>query len=324
MTSCAGLAASLMEQPQITLLRAANGTWNYSSLGGPSSKKTEERKSGQAAPTNLSVGKLRVNDGVLSVGRANSKAKPRVYDKLNITVTDFSATSQFPFTLTANTPSGGTVDISGKAGPINPTDAAKTPFDTKVKINNANLAATGFLDPASGIGGLASLDGTLTSDGSKAKAVGTFTGAKLTLAPKATPAPETVVIKHAVDVDLDNESGTVTQGDISIGKAQAHLTGTFKSEGETEVVNLRLNGPSMPVDALEAMLPAFGIAMPSGSKLKGGTVSANLAITGPIDKMVITGPVKVSDTSLTGFNLGAKMGALSAFAGKAVSNLGRA
>src|SRR5271165_1050932 len=309
----------VLEQPQITLLRTANGTWNYSTLGGPSAKKTEP-KSGQAAPTNLSVGKLRVNDGVLSMGRANSKANPRVYNKLNITVTDFSATSQFPFTLTANTPSGGTVDISGKAGPINPTDAAKTPFDTKVKINNANLAATGFLDPASGIGGLASLDGTLTSDGSKAKAVGTFTGTKLTLAPKATPAPEAVVIKHAVEVDLDKESGTLSQGDISIGKAQAHLTGTFRTQGEAEVVNLKLNAPAMPVEELEAMAPSLGIVLPSGSKLKGGTVSANLAITGPIDKMVITGPVKVSDTSLTGFNLGAKMGALSAFAGKAVSN----
>jgi AsmA protein len=164
------------------------------------------------------------------------------------------------------------------------------------------------------------LDGTLTSNGSQAKAVGTFTGEKLTLVPKGTPAPETVVIKHAVDVNLDSESGTLSQGDISIGKAQAHVTGTFKSEGEAEVVNLKLNAPSMPVDALEAMLPAFGITMPSGSKLKGGTVSASLSITGPIDKMVIAGPVKVSDTSLTGFNLGAKMGALSAFAGKAVSN----
>jgi AsmA protein len=288
-------------------------------MGGPSSKKTEEPKTGQAAPTNLSVGKLNVSDGVLMVGRANSKFKPRVYDKVNISVTDFSATSQFPFTLTANTPSGGNVDISGKAGPINPTDASNTPFETRVKINHANLAATGFLDPASGIGGLASLDGTLTSNGSQAKAVGTFTGERLTLAPKGAPAPETVVIKHAVDVNLDNESGTLSQGDVSIGKAQAHVTGTFKSEGETEVVNLKLNAPSMPVDALEAMLPAFGIALPSGSKLKGGTVSANLAITGPIDRMVITGPVKVSDTSLTGFNLGAKMGALSAFAGKAVS-----
>jgi AsmA protein len=310
-----------LEKPQITLLKAANGTWNYSTLAESSAKKTEETKSGQAAaPTNLSVGKLNINDGVLMVGRANSKVKPRVYDKVNITVTDFSATSQFPFTLTATGPGGGTIDISGKAGPINPTDAAKTPFDTRVKINHANLATTGFLDPASGIGGLASLDGTLTSNGSQAKAVGTFTGERLMLAPKASPASETVVIKHAVEYNLDNESGTLAQGDISIGKAQAHLTGTFKSEGETEVVNLKLNAPSMPVDALEAMLPALGITLPSGSKLKGGTVSANLAITGPVDKMVIAGPVKVSDTSLAGFNLGAKMGALSAFAGKAVSN----
>jgi AsmA protein len=259
----------VLEKPQITLLRAANGTWNYSSLGGSSAKKPSEGKPGESTAANLSVGKLNINDGVLMVGRANSRTKPRVYDKVNISVTDFSSTSQFPFKLTANTPSGGTADISGKAGPINPTDASKTPFETQVKINNANIAATGFVDPASGIGGVASLNGTLTSNGSQAKAVGTFTGAKLTLAPKATPAPETVVIKHAVDYDLDKESGAVTQGDISIGKAQAHLTGTFKSEGETEVVNLKLNGPAMSVEALEAMLPAFGIALPSGSQLKG-------------------------------------------------------
>jgi len=308
-----------LEQPQITLLRAANGTWNYSTLGGASGKKPEEAKPSAGAAAGLSVGKLNINNGQLMVGRANSSAKRRVYDKVNVSVTGFSPTSQFPFTLTANTPSGGTAEISGKAGPINPTDTSKTPFETQVKINNANLAATGLLDPASGIGGVASLDGTLTSNGSQAKAVGTFTGTKLTLAPKATPAPEAVVIKHAVDVNLDNQTGALTQGDISIGKAQAHLTGTFKSEGETEVVNLKLNGPSMPVDALEAMLPAFGITLPSGSRLKGGTVSTELAITGPIDKMVITGPVKVSDTSLAGFNLGAKLGALSAFTGKAVS-----
>jgi AsmA protein len=308
----------VLEKPHITLLKAANGTWNYSTLGG-SSQKAATPKSEQATPSNVAVGKLDIKDGVLLVGRVNSKTKPRVYDKVNISVSNFSATSQFPFNLTADTPSGGTVEISGKAGPINATDASKTPFDSQVKLNNVNLAATGFIDPASGIGGLASLNGTLSSNGTKAKAVGTFTGTKLTLAPKGTPAPETVIIKHAVDYELDSESGALTQGDISIGKALAHLTGTFKSEGETEVVNLKLNGPAMPVEALEAMLPAFGITLPSGSKLKGGTVSTNLALTGPVDKLVIAGPVKVSDTSLAGFNLGAKMGALSAFAGKAVS-----
>ena len=256
---------------------------------------------------------------IVLVGRANSKAKPRVYDKVNINVTNYSATSQFPFKLTADTPAGGTVNISGKAGPINPTDASKTPSESAVKVNSMNIAASGFIDPASGIGGLANFDGTLTSDGSQAKAVGVFTGAQLRLAPKGTPAPKAVVIKHTVNADLDKESGTLAQGDISIGKALAHLTGTFQTQGETQVVNLKLNAPSMPVEELEAMLPALGIALPSGSRLQGGTVSANLAITGPLDKMVITGPVKLTDTSLVGFNLGSKMGALSAFAGKAVS-----
>ena len=308
-----------LRQPQITLLKAANGTWNYSSLGGASAKKVEEPKSGTSAPSNLSIGKLSISNGTLLVGRANSKVKPKVYDKVNINVTDFSPTSQFPFKLTADTPGGGTVDISGKAGPINPTDASKTPFESAVKVNNMNIAASGFVDPASGMGGLATFDGTLTSDGSQAKAVGVFTGAQLKLAPKGTPAPKAIVIKHTVNADLDKDSGTLTQGDISIGKAQAQLTGTFQTQGETQIVNLKLNAPAMPVDELEAMLPALGIVLPSGSRPQGGTVSANLAITGPVDKLVITAPVKVSDTSLTGFNLGSKMGVLSAFAGKAVS-----
>lgn len=327
----------LLEQPQITWLRAANGAWNYSSLGvAPANtadatksaasapivgkNKVEGPKSGESAPTSVSFGKLNINNGKLMVGRANSSAKPRVYDNVNLAVTDFSPTSQFPFKLTATLPGGGGADIAGKAGPINATDASKTPFETTVKVNNMDIAASGFINPATGLAGIANFDGTLTSTGSQAKAVGTFTGTKMKLAPRGSPGAKTVVIKHTVDVDLDNHSGTLTRGDIAVGKAQAHLTGTFQTGGEVLVVNMKLNAPGMPVEDLEAMLPSLGIVLPSGSQLKGGTLSANLAITGPADKLVIAGPVKLSDTSLAGFNLGSKMGALSAFAGKAVSN----
>lgn len=310
----------VLEEPQITLLHAANGTWNYSSLGGTSAKQPAEPKTGDSKPSSLSVAKLNVNNGKLIVGKANSSAKPTVYDKVDISVTDFSQTSQFPFKLTADLPGGGKADIAGKAGPINPTDASKTPFESTVKVDKMDIAASGFIDPATGIAGLADFDGTLTSTGSQAKAVGTFTGNKLKLSPKGSPAPRTVVVKHTVEVDLDKQSGTLSQGDISLGKAQAHLTGTFQTQGETQILNLKLNAPSMPVEELEAMLPSLGIVLPSGSQLKGGTVSANLDINGPADKLVIAGPVKLSNTSLVGFNLGSKMGAMSAFAGHAVSN----
>ena len=73
---------------------------------GPSTKKSPEpAKSG--APADLSVAKLEIKDGKLTVGKANSTAKPQVYDKLNAEVKDFSSTSQFPFKLTVNLPGGG-------------------------------------------------------------------------------------------------------------------------------------------------------------------------------------------------------------------------
>jgi AsmA protein len=240
-----------------------------------------------------------------------------VYDKVNVEVENFSFASQFPFNMTAGLPGGGNANVSGKAGPINPQDAAKTPVEGTVKVNNMDLATSGFIDPKSGIGGLADFEGTLNSNGSQAKAVGQVTCDKLKLSPKGSPAPKAVRIKYTANADLDKQVGTITQGDVAIGKALAHLTGGFQTQGETQAVNLRLGAPDMPIDELEAMLPALGVVLPSGSKLQGGTLSTELGISGPVDKLVITGPVRLANSKLAGFDLGSKLGALSAFTGKA-------
>jgi len=59
-----------------------------------------------------------------------------------------------------------------------------------------------------------------------------------------------------MNMNLDREAGTVTQGDMAIGKAVARLAGGFQTPGEAQVMNLRLGAPDMPVDELEAMLPS--------------------------------------------------------------------
>jgi AsmA protein len=222
--------------------------------------------------------------------------------------------------LSAELPGGGDANLSGKAGPISQQDTAKTPIEANVKITGLDLAKSGFVDAASGIAGLANFDGTLNSNGSQAKAAGQVSCDKFKMSPKGSPAPKAINVKYAANVDLDKQAGTLTQGDVAIGKAMAHLTGGFQTQGETQVVNMRLNAPDMPVDELEAMLPAFGVVLPSGSKLEGGTLSTELGIQGPIDKLVITGPVRLSNSKLAGFDLGSKLGALSAFTGKAPSS----
>jgi AsmA protein len=58
------------------------------------------------------------------------------------------------------------------------------------------------------------------------------------------------------------------------------------------------------------------VVLPTGSKLKGGTLSVDLDSNGPLDKLVSTGWVKMSNTALAGFNLGSKLSAVSALTGK--------
>ncbi len=324
-----------LTDPQVALLRARSGKWNFSTLGNaatqgnaappakqPAAPATTEKSSpqpesgsDQSFQKNLSVGKLSIKDGVVSIGDTGNAAKARVYKNVNVTVKNFAFTSQFPFTLSADLPGGGTVKLDGNAGPVNSSDAAATPLQAKLNVKSLDLAASGFIDPSSGISGVANFDGTVNSDGKQANSSGHATADKLKLSPKGSPAPKAVNLQYATTYDLQKQNGRLTQGDVTVGKAVAKLSGTYDLQGESAALNMKLNADNMPVDDLETMLPALGVTLPSGSSLQGGTLSSDLTIVGPVSKVVITGPVKLADTKLHGFDMGSKMSAISALAG---------
>jgi AsmA protein len=216
-------------------------------------------------------------------------------------------------------PGGGSLKIDGSAGPINSTDTALTPVQAKLTIKKLDLSQSALVDPELGVSGSADFDGTLTSDGHIAKAAGTLKATSLKLVPKGSPAGEPVQIVFAVEHDLKNESGKVVQGDVMIGKALARLSGTYDMRGETTSIHTKLNGQAMPVDDLEAALPALGVVLPSGSRLKGGMLSVELDSSGPLNKLVSTGWIKMNNTALSGFNLASKLSAISALTGKQAS-----
>jgi AsmA protein len=124
-----------------------------------------------------------------------------------------------------------------------------------------------------------------------------------------------VQIDYDTNYGLKARTGSLKQGDIHIGKAVARLMGTFTNAGESPTVAMKLSGTNMPASDLESVLTAVGVALPSGASLKEGTMNVDLAINGLLNKLVTTGSVKLSNAKLTGFDLGAKMGALSSFAG---------
>jgi len=308
----------VIDHPEINLLRNREGVWNFSSLGNQSAQPAQAAGKSSSAPANISVAKLELTDGTITLGSTTVKRKPISYDKVNVDVRNFSFTNAFPLVVSAGLPGGGSLKIDGNAGPINSTDTSLTPVQAKVTLKKLDLSQSALVDPELGINGSADFDGTLASDGHIAKANGTLKATSLKLVPKGSPAGVPVNLVFAVEHDLKSESGKLMQGDIAIGKAVAKLTGTYNMHGETTSIDTGLNGQAMPVDDLEAILPALGVVLPTGSKLKGGTLSVEIESKGPLDKLVSTGWVKMSNSALAGFDLGSKLSAISALTGRSM------
>jgi AsmA protein len=117
------------------------------------------------------------------------------------------------------------------------------------------------------------------------------------------------------DYDLRKQAGVLKSGAVKIGKAVANLGGTYDTSGESTKVNLKVDGKDMPVNDIQAVLPAVGVVLPKGASLQQGTLSGNLNVLGPLDKLVTTGDVGLFNAKLQGFDLGGKMSALQAFTG---------
>jgi AsmA protein len=219
-----------------------------------------------------------------------------------------------PFTLSADMPGGGTLNLDGQAGPLNSTDAAKSPLDAKITLKHADLAATGFVDPSSGVGGILDFDGQVKSDGRKLHSEGKAKAADLRVVKGGQPAKQPVALDYKSDYALDSDTGTIN-ANLHTGNSVTNASGTLSAKGEDTLANLKIVGKNMAVNDVEGLLPAFGVVLPSGASLQGGNINMDLNAAGPLDRLVIDGPLKIEGTHLSGFNLASKLGAIAAFTG---------
>jgi AsmA protein len=304
-----------IDQPEIALVQGAAGDWNFSGLGGKSKAAPAAPQASERLPLDLSVKLVKISNGRMTLSRTVGHWKPVTLEQVNIAMSDFSSTSVFPFSLSAQATGGGAIKLDGKAGPINPADSAMTPVKVSLHATGIDLVKSGMNDVAPDVSGVASFDGSGESDGVAMRLQGKLKIDKLKIAKNGTPSTRAVEANFSVEHDLRKHSGIVQEGDFHIGTAVAHLTGSYAEQGESMVLNLKLSGLGMPVQELEALLPALAITLPSGTSLKGGTASADLSMEGPADRLVTTGLLSLNNTQLVGFNLLKRMAAIEELAG---------
>jgi AsmA protein len=302
--------------PQVTMLKDPSGRWNFSSIGGTPSKTAAKAApaSGGNSADSLSIGKLRLEDGQITLGNTNSR-KRTVYSKVNLTASDVAMKNSFPVLFSLQGPGGGTMKIDGKVGPVDADDAALTPQNVKLTISGLNLASTGFLDPSLGLGGLVDMDANLVSEKGQMATKGQLKLSKAVLVAGGSPAGVPAVVNFDTKYDMVKGTGVLRPSTLNIGNAKSNLSGTYKSEGDNFAVDLKITGDGLPATDLESFLPALGINLPDKSRLSAGTMNTNLHVTGPTDKLVTDGTIGLFNGKLSGFDLGQKLSGIGALAG---------
>lgn len=309
-----------LHAPEVRLLQNEAGRWNYASLGGQKDTNTgkpgappADAKAKSSAGDEISVDKVAIEDGQITVGRVGEPM--RNYTDVKLTASDLSYTTAFPFHLTAKTPGNGSLELDGKAGPINQQDASATPLQAKVKINDLNIGQTGFTDPQSGIAGTADFTGNVDSNGKVVETQGEATVKNAKFAPAAQPSGVPIGVKYQATYNIPSQMAEIKSGTVNIGKAAAQITGTMDNKPASPVMNMKVAGDGMVVDAIQDALPAFGVVLPPSAKLQSGTAKVHMQLTGPLNNATTVGDAGLNNAVLANFDLGSKLKGIGSLAG---------
>ncbi len=258
---------------------------------------------------------LQVKNGTLALSTAG-QSKPAVYQQLNAEVSNLSPIASSPFKLSAQVPGGGSLNADGTAGPINYNDASATPLNTHAVLNHIDLASSGLIAPETGISGIANVDLKAVSDGKTINANVSANAQNLRLARNGTPSAKPVDLKVTLAHNVQQQTGQIPSATVTIGNAVVNINGTYQTSGPTTTaINLKVSAQSLSVDEIQAFLPSVGVNLPTGSRLQGGTLTANLDVTGSTANPIISGPIRLDNTNLAGFDLGSKLSTVTALTG---------
>ena len=139
-----------LDEPKIALRQDAAGKWNFSKLGGePRPRRRPGRRPGsQPLLICPSAGSDHRRDDHRQPGRRQEAADS--FDKVNLELRDFSASSSFPFTFSTELPGGGKLELEGTAGPLPGKDNTQTPLQAEFRVGKAVARLDGSLDTAGG------------------------------------------------------------------------------------------------------------------------------------------------------------------------------
>lgn len=275
-----------LDRPRIELVKDAQGTWNFDTLG----QKRKPAGSQKAASETLELDHLLITDGRVAVTNEQQHQPRAVYDHIDLDVTDFAPDQQFSLKVSALLPGAvkQAVLLEGKAGPIRE-DALKMPFDGRLHLDQVPTAALAtFLNmqALNGSEALASGEARVKNSVRKLDSSGTIRLEDVHV--------HNVNVGYPITIDYDISDDTATgmiqirHGDAKLGATPVTIAGWFDLRPSPSQMDLKLTAENASLEEAARLASAWGAAFAPGTDLT-GQVNVNLEARGPANHPVYNG-----------------------------------
>ena len=129
-----------LHDPQVTLIRNSAGTWNYAGMGTGNSQSTASQKGGNSP---LTLDKLIVKSGRVTLIDQEGKAQPTVYDHIDLSVAGIAPSHQFTVRASVHFPGPGEnlVAFAGNGGPLG---SAEVPLQGAISSRSLQIEDVEF------------------------------------------------------------------------------------------------------------------------------------------------------------------------------------
>jgi AsmA protein len=291
-------------QPQVELIRNADGIWNFSSLSAekPASAPDSGKPATGGEKSTLSLKRLTISGGKIAITDTFRKKPRAVYGPIDITLTDYTAGQPFAFDVAARLPGSGSqsINLKGTGGPLPESGPASLPLKATVSLSDVDVTGLRqFLDSksVSTAQGLLSGETQIESQSGKLSAKGSLSlkNAKIGAVDIGYP----IAFDYSVSSALEKGILEITSATLKLGPTPLSLTGTVNTNPNPVEVNLRLKTGEATVTEIARLASAFEIAFAPDTSVA-GRVSGDVRAAGPIDRVALNGSIAARDLQIAG------------------------
>jgi AsmA protein len=284
-----------LRQPQVDLIRNPQGVWNFSSIGSGSTTR----------PQHLSLGKLVMQDGQLTVTDLQGSRTPSTFDHVNVSVSSFAPDHPFSISAAAHLEGPGEEEIKlqGHGGPIQHQEPGDTPFRGKLDLKQVALANLRPILPASSFDktdGFFSGAVRINSKSGQLSASGDIHLENASVDGRALGYP--VTLRFDVGEDVPAHMLTIRSAVLQMGGTPLAIKGVVDSKTAPAQLNLQVTANGVSAAAVSQLAAASGNALAPGARLA-GTFNAAVSVNGPADNPAFSGTIQGQTIEVSGKDL---------------------